>query len=390
MHGTSIFSDPCGITFFHDKRPENVKLINDLPHNMCMCSYHANFIDAVTALRKIVPSLPEYKNGFIEHFLCDNPTEYCWFGRCKDCTGISITKLNESFSGIPLNSPGKWTEWKKNDATKRIEKREKSGTLAELAAHIAALSTPFLRHSFIKCEQSEVFNKIDRPRASSAEFPDEGLLQIDFAENFVCVSQDEVQSAHWNQRQITLFTSAMYHNETVQSKVYVSDSPDHTKKTIIPYLYKLLTDMPTTLKVLKIWSDGPSSQFKNKFMAAMIPRFETEFGLKIYWNYFVTSHGKGCVDGIGATAKTIVRKHINARDLLVNSASDFVAAFHRTPSKISVEEFTEDDFADTNNLLNANGIFEQAKNVNNIASAHQIQVINKKIVIFDTSKIGYK
>lgn len=377
------------MSFFRDQRPKNVKLINDLPHNMCMCIYHANFIDAATALRKIVPSLPEYKNGFVQHFLCESPAKDCWFGRCTKCPGISIKKLKESFSGIPLNSPANWTEWKKNEANKRIERSEKSGTLAQLASHIAALSPQFLRHSFIKCEQSEAFNKIDRSRAIGEKFPDEGSLQIDFAENFVCVSQDEVQSAHWNQRQITLFTSALHHNQIIQSKVYVSDVLDHTKNSIVPYLYKLLTDMPKTFKVLKIWSDGPSSQFKNKFMAAMIPQFEAEFGLKIYWNFFATSHGKGCVDGIGATAKTIVRKHIKTRDGIVNSAADFVAAFHRTPSKILVEEITEDEFADINNLLNTKSVFEEAKNVKNIKSAHQIQVINKKIVTFDTSKCGY-
>lgn len=279
--------------------------------------------------------------------------------------------------------------WRKSATSKRIERHEENGTLAELAAHIAALSQQFCRHSFVKRVQSDVFNKVDRPRASDMQFPDEALLQIDFAENFVCESQDEVQSAHWNQRQLTLFTSAMYHHGIFQSKVFVSDNLVHTKETIIPYLYKLLTDMPNTVKTLKIWSDGPSSQFKNKFIASIIPIFEAEFNLKIYWNFFATSHGKGCVDGIGATVKTIVRKHIKARDQIVNSAADFVAAFHRTPSNILVEQVTEDDFAGMNNCLNTEDTYKSAKNIRNIASAHQFQVIDHKIVIFDTSKCGY-
>lgn len=146
-------------------------------------------------------------------------------------------------------------------------------------------------------------------------------LQVDFSENFVCEAQDEVQSAHWNQRQLSLFTTALHFNELFQSKVFVSDSLVHTKETIIPYIYKLLTELPKSLKTLKIWSDGPSSQFKNKFIAAMIPELEAEFGLKIYWNYFAKSHGKGCIDGIGATTKMIVRKHIRARDSIVNCAT---------------------------------------------------------------------
>lgn len=106
----------------------------------------------------------------------------------------------------------------------------------------------------------------DIPRAKNVEFGDEGALQIDFAENFVCEFQDEVQSAHWNQLQLTLFIIAFHYNDIFQSKVFVSDNLKHTKETIVPYLFKVLSGLPTTLKVSKVWSDGPSSQFKNKYI----------------------------------------------------------------------------------------------------------------------------
>ena len=129
-------------------------------------------------------------------------------------------------------------------------------------------------------------NLFDRVRAVDSQFSDEGTLQVDFSENFVCEAQGEVPSAHWNQRQLSLFTNALHYNNTFQSKVFVSDSLVHTKETIVPYMYKLLTEVPESLKVLKIWSDGPSSQFKNKIIAAIIAEFEAEFRLKIFWNYY--------------------------------------------------------------------------------------------------------
>lgn len=208
-------------------------------------------------------------------------------------------------------------------------------------------------------------------------------------QNFFCVNQDEVQSAHWNQRQLTLFTSAFYYNDIFESRVTVTNNKDHTKQTIVPYLFKLLSKMPSTLKVLKIWSDEPSSQFKNKYMAAIIPVLESKFKLKIFWNYFATSHGKGCVDGIGAIAKTVVRKHIRARECIVNSANDFVKAFNRTSSKILVEEVTDKEIDETNKALKTTAIFSSAKDIRNIASSHQIQFKDGKTVICDTSKLGY-
>lgn len=212
---------------------------------------------------------------------------------------------------------------------------------------------------------------------------------MDFAENFVCEAQDEVQSAHWNQRQLSLFTTAFYHNGTFQSKVFVSNNLNHTKETIVPYLMKLLSNLPSSVKILKIWSDGPSSQFKNRFIAAMIAHLEAKFEIQIIWNYFATSHGKGSVDGIGATAKCIVRNHIKARECVVNSASEFVEAFKKTSSSIQIEEVTEEYFDDINATLGTVEIYASAKNIPHISSAHQIKIKDGQIVTNETSKIGY-
>lgn len=360
-----------------------------------MCIYHSNYILAVNALHKLAPNVSDYDDGFVQHFLCESSSADCWLGKCNQCTGITIEKLKAfvSFYGrIPLTTPAKWLVWKQNKTTKRFEKKEDTGTLLNLIEpkNIAKLSPQFLAHSYVKRQQSHSFNLNDLPRAKDPTFDSEALLQIDFSENFVCESQDEIQSAHWNQRQLTLFTTAMFHNELMQPKVYVSNNLKHTKETIVPYLYKLLTDMPKSVKVLKIWSDGPSSQFKNKFIAATIPILEKEFGIKIFWNYFATSHGKGCIDGIGATAKMIVRKHVKARDCVVNSANEFVEAFHRTDSSIICEEVEEDDFKEINTMLGMEDVFKAAKDVRGIASSHQIQVINGKIHSFTTTEEGYK
>lgn len=74
----------------------------------------------------------------------------------------------------------------------------------------------------------------------------------------------------------------------------------------------------------------------------------------------------------------------------MNSASDFVAAFNRTQAQIKVEEVTDEDFIQENQALGVSKIFKDAKDVRAIASAHQIQTINGKTVIYTTSNEGYK
>lgn len=50
---------------------------------MCLCSYHENFISAVDALHTYVPTLPDYKDGFVPHFLCKETSADCWFMKEK-------------------------------------------------------------------------------------------------------------------------------------------------------------------------------------------------------------------------------------------------------------------------------------------------------------------
>lgn len=313
----------------------------------------------------------------------------CWHSSCSSCANKLATELNQIAQNTASPSTVSWYVWKQSTSANRTEKCKESGSLDKLVAHVISLWPKFIRHSFAKREQSTIFDMHDRRRALSGEFPEEGLLQIDFAENFVCENQDEVQNAHWNQRQLSLFTSGFHFNGTFEGKVFVSNNLCHTKDTIVTYLWKLISTVPASLKILKIWSDGPSSQFKNKFMAALIERLEDCFKIKIYWNYFAASHGKGCVDGIGATAKIVVRKHIKARNAIVNSASDFVAAFNLTNSEIKVIEIPNDEFDQVNNKLQVSELFSSCKNIRNISNSHQIQVINGKIVTFYTSKEGY-
>ena len=64
-------------------------------------------------------------------------------------------------------------------------------------------------------------------------------------------------------------------------------------------------------------SDGPSMQFKNKFIAASIPALEQKHHLKIKWNYFVTSKGKGPVNRNGCSTKPFVWKKVSFHKRIV-------------------------------------------------------------------------
>ncbi|KAJ8896715.1 hypothetical protein PR048_002060 [Dryococelus australis] len=46
------------------------------------------------------------------------------------------------------------------------------------------------------------------------------VLKVDFAENYSAISQDEVESAHWNHSQVNVFTNKIVAGRTAKSELY--------------------------------------------------------------------------------------------------------------------------------------------------------------------------
>ena len=68
-------------------------------------------------------------------------------------------------------------------------------------------------------------------------------LQVDYSENYTCMYQDKTQSTHWQQHQVSLFTSALWHSGKQHSRIIVSDNLTHSKDTIVAYVSALLDDL---------------------------------------------------------------------------------------------------------------------------------------------------
>ena len=95
------------------------------------------------------------------------------------------------------------------------------------------------------------------------------ILQIDFAENYSTFWQDEVQSAHWHENQITVFTAVLWQSVGCTSAVVVSNDRSHSRDCVIVFLEHIIKQLLNeNITALHIWSDGPSSQFKNRYIAA--------------------------------------------------------------------------------------------------------------------------
>ena len=124
-------------------------------------------------------------------------------------------------------------------------------------------------------------------------------MQVDFAENYTCLWQDEVQSAHWNKRQVTIFSSVLWSASGAKSNAIISDDLSHTKHSIVCFLDHLLSLLSDdTAEHVTILSDGPSCQFKNKFIAHSLKFLQDRHKVVIHWIFSASHHGKGAIDGV--------------------------------------------------------------------------------------------
>lgn len=185
-------------------RPKHVKLVNDLPHDVCCCIYHQNFIECCSILSKNLPGFPSYEMKSTLLLTCDPPTRACWFKTCEECLPAVVDKrLNDLLKASKKsNKKVKWLQWVKDEKENRWQRLAMSHNLKKLVTYMTEIYPTFLKHLFVKRAQAESF-KLDRKNVDLAK--DVCLIHIDFPENYTCEAQSEVQGAHWNQFQVSSF-----------------------------------------------------------------------------------------------------------------------------------------------------------------------------------------
>ena len=240
-----------GLSKFSSLRPLNVLLSSGIPRNVCLCQYHESIKLICDCLKKEIAKFPNYSGDFVEKFVCSSDSEACMFGRCAKCLDWLKTITEE----VDLEGPATRYEWKrvetvsptaskKDSKTMKFVKKvkiSKEGTIGDAVESLQGKLPSFLAHVFIKRQQSKFFEERLAKLGLS-----EAVIQVDFAENYTCKYQDEPQSAHWNQEQVTLFTVAIWTKEAAgvdnvcESHVIVSDEMMHDKKAVAVFMFHVV------------------------------------------------------------------------------------------------------------------------------------------------------
>lgn len=169
----------------------------------------------------------------------------------------------------------------------------------------------------------------------------ECLVHIDFSENYVCKMNTEVQSYHFggSKTQLSLHTVVLNTKNEIKSLCTICTDTNHMAHAVWAHLkpvFEVITKSYPEVDVLHVQSDGPSSQYKNRFNFNFITKIQNCMPniRHVTWNFSVAGHGKGPADGIGGTVKRTADARVsNGMD--INNISSFIE--HVQPFLKSIE-----------------------------------------------------
>lgn len=212
------------------------------------------------------------------------------------------------------------------------------------------------------------------------------VVQMDFAENYSCKTNEEVQRAYWNSQIVTLHPSVVYFTGEEgklnhKSFVFVSDESSHTAPTVLTFLDVLVTEIKKLvpdLQQVHYLSDSPTSQYINKTIFSFVADHETLHGCQASWTYFEAGHGKGPCDGVGGTVKRMADQAVTNSNASIQDAADFFAWSKTLSSAIDFHCVTTADCADKKNAVQ-----EQSSSISTTKGTmliHQVVGVAKGLV----------
>ncbi|KAJ8017733.1 hypothetical protein HOLleu_44652 [Holothuria leucospilota] len=265
-------------------------------HSVCVCKYHQNPKLMVEACLK------SDVHELIRYCVCSDEHESCMMGQCKVCPGrqglIDYLCQCDDLKDIEEIA---YKQWVSTDRTQE-------DFIENLSTQVEKLT----RHSFTAKAQSSYMKTL---KASMTPLEDI-IVQGDFAENFSYVVQDEIQSFHWENKQVTLHPFVAYQRNEEgtlehQNICVISDCKEHSTVTVYAFLKVVIEYLKSKFppfKKIHYFTDGCAGQYKNKYNFINLCHHQADFGLAAEWNFFATSHGKSACDGIGGTVKRLVTK----------------------------------------------------------------------------------
>lgn len=323
--------NPVCLSLFKSLRPKNVKLAKTEKLNQCLCEVCQNM---QLKLQAVNPHLAQEKRlrslyDVILSMLCSTDAAFhdlkCLRLQCEDC---GIKKLDNFLQIDEAVTSISWSKWVLCKVNKKKIITRTTEPLQNFKAEMLKEARDLPLHLFnARWQHKEFVDVKSNPGLNTC------ISVMDFAENYRCILQDEIQSAHWSYVQVTLHPVVNYYpcgdcNKTITDVVaIVSDDNTHDTHAVALFadrVFEHLADKAYFFRRIIQWSDNCGSQYKCKNAFRDLHALK-KFAPHVERHFFGSRHGKNACDGESAVIKRTVSQAVKDRRVVVQSAADFFA-----------------------------------------------------------------
>ena len=253
---------------FCDLRPDHIEKVSYMKMKECLCTDHQNFGHLIKALKKAggfdfkvdADEFADKNDGETVQAMLDSIT----------CKHVGFEKWKRAYD--PLEDKY------------RQQLKKQSEEIDKFKPYFKKEFTKFSSH------KERVVHQYTATRALKQVGPGKAALCMDFSESYTArESRRSTLHSHWNKASVLLHPMVLYYwdekEETVkhQSYVYIShvDAKDSTmvfamlKKFWKNEFPKLGIDIDEVFYI----TDGPTSQYRNKFMFWIVANHKELFGI---------------------------------------------------------------------------------------------------------------
>ena len=320
---------------FRKYKPQSVKLQGKIPLRQSCCEVCQNFEFVLKSTSKYLKGVPSTIDGAVDSSMCSYDSYFpqisCALRDCSDC-GVDILRLKL----VNINDDLMEDERKKFLIKKWVTKRERVGdkyrsymhwnhdrlTYKELLEQYVKDLRPMAAHCFFAAWNFHQYlvckNNLEKGQV---------VIVHDYAQNYLCVHQNEIQAMHWSHAQVTMHPSSISYrcpvdncNQLVLHEiVHISEDTKHDAHLVKKFqqcnLQVLKKRGVPICKIIEFTDQAPS-QYKSKTAF----RYLCQQNIPTERNYFGVRHGKGPCDACAGRIKGRIANLVKTETVVINSA----------------------------------------------------------------------
>lgn len=239
LHQRYVLETKAQISYssFCRRRPFWIIAPKESDRETCVCKIHANtqFMADALAKRGIIET--NKLHVLAEKIACNTENIACMYGNCLACKEINMSCFKENkHQKIDYNEEIRWLQWMTKKEERVIKEEKKSITVTvkeEIKGNGSDLTDTFCDQMVrFKVHTVNIWNQLTYYRKQRASLKEnEGMIHIDFSENYQTKLGQEIQSMHFggSHAQVTFHTGVAFNgnNSAVKYFCTLSDSMEH-------------------------------------------------------------------------------------------------------------------------------------------------------------------